>query len=259
MLALMLAVAVGPAVTFTARNSPYNGLCPATLKFAGTISGRPNATVKYVFNRTIHGVATTSPPVTTALDRNGQLDVTDSFSVTGAQNGMDELQIFPAGAKAAAPFSVTCAVDTAKPNTAVTTHSFLVEKTYRPQYSHPGADRSKCGTDPSTWVSAIRLNLKAAYILEKGNLQEKDGYGGPDTVGFLPQAWDLICIRFDFAIGHYDGQPKSTQFLVTGQHIAGGPMYCVTSDSNMPGNPRVSTNGGPIPSPSACAALPVTQ
>jgi len=25
-------------VTFTARNSPYNGVCPATLKFAGTIS-----------------------------------------------------------------------------------------------------------------------------------------------------------------------------------------------------------------------------
>jgi len=183
--------------------------------------------------------------------------VTDSFSVTGAQNGTDELQIFPAGAKAAAPFSVTCAVDTAKPNTAVATHIFLVEKTYRTQYS---GDRSKCVTDPSTWAPTIRSNLRAAYFEEKAYFQEKDGYSGPDAVGFRPEATSLICMRFDFAIGHYDGQPKSTQFLVTGQNIAGGPMYCVTSDVySMPGNPRVSANGGPIPLPSACAALPVSQ
>ena len=260
MLALLLAVAAGPAVTFSPQNSPYNGICPATMKFAGTITGAPNATVKYVFNRTIHGVATTSPPVTAALDRNGQLKVTDSFSVAGALDGTDELQIFPSGAKAAAPFAVKCAVYASKPNTAAATHLFLVEKTYRLQYSGPGADRSKCGTDPSAWANKIRGNMKAAWTVQKAYFQEKDRYGGPDVTGWQPETFDLICIRFDLLIGHYDGQPKSTQFLATGQHIAGGPMYCVTSDViNLQGDPRVSAAGGPITLPSACAALPPTQ
>src|SRR5207248_5733033 len=183
---------------------------------------------------------------------NGHLNVTDSFSITAPQNGTDELQIFPGGTKAAAPFVVTCAVDAARPNTAVATHLFLVEGTYRIQYSGPGADRSKCGTDPSAWAPAIRGDLKVAYTEEKAYFQEKDTYSGPDMVGFRPETKDLICIRFDIMIGHYDGQPKSTQFLVNGQHIAGGPMYCVTSDVySMPGNPRVSAAGRPISLPSA--------
>src|SRR5882672_11582988 len=73
--------------TFAAQNSPYSGLCPGILKFAGTIAGRANQSVTHVFKRMIRRVVVNTLPVTASLDGTGHLNVSNSFSVDASQTG----------------------------------------------------------------------------------------------------------------------------------------------------------------------------
>ena len=230
------------------------------LKFAGTISGPPNQAIKYVFNRTINHVTTTSPPVSASLDRAGQLKVTDSFSVSGSQNGSDELQVLPSNVKASANFIVTCTkTASAKPNTHVNMQPFVVDGMYRAHYPYAW-DRTKCEQAPATgWSLGIREWLKSAWLSEKAYYQEKDVYAGPQDIGFAADIPYGPCVWFNFTVGHYGTEPKARSVLITGQHINGGPMFCVTAEGAYPGDPRVSAAGGPISQPGACLALPTTQ
>jgi len=264
LLALLFAAAVARSpisVTLAAQNSPYNGLCPATLKFAGTITGPPNQPVTYVFNRTIKGVTATGRPNTTTLDGSGHLSVADSFAIDVSQAGAgtDELEVLPAGVKATAQFMATC---TTAPY-AVRARLFISDGSV--SYKDPHAvDLSKCGKDPSpsSWVSSFKSNLKAAFTAEKAYYQEKDRYeANPNIVGFNPEWQAGACIHWVFTVGHYSDTRPSTAFFVTGRHILGGPMYCTTMFSGPPGSTptgeaAVSMSGGPINTPEACSALP---
>ena len=260
------AVARSPiSVTFLAQNSPFNGACPATLRFTGTISGPANQAVTYVFNRTIKGIVVTGRPNTAAFDGSGHLSVVDSFQVDASQagSGQDELEVLPAGVKAAASFTVSCSFQTAAPSAKA--HFFISESSAT--YKYPSyVDLNKCGKDPNppAWLSSFKSTLKAAYTAEKAYYQQKDRYeANPYTIGFNPDWMSGACIHWVFTVGHYsDPTRTATAFLVTGRHILGGPMYCTTSESLLraggtpAGEAGVSTSGGPIPTPDACAALP---
>jgi len=252
------AVARSPiSVTLAAQNSPFNGACPATLRFAGTISGPANQPVTYVFNRTIKGIVVTSRPNKAAFDGSGHLSVVDSFQVDSSQagSGQDELEVLPAGVKAAVPFSVSCSFQNAAP--AAKTHFFIADATYSTSTPYR-FDVSKCGEtpDPARWISKVRADLRMAYAGEQAYLQEKDKYGVGGTVS-LPYGYTgTACFHFIEVAGHYpDHMPA---FYVTARHIKGGPMYCVTmlGGAVQPGEMHVSFAGGPILSPDACAALP---
>src|SRR5882672_10883818 len=127
--------AIGTPITatFAAQNSPYSGLCPGIVKFAGTISGRANQSVTYVFNRTIKGVALSTLPVAASLDGTGHLSVSDSFSVDSSQTGAgaDELQVLPSGIKVKADFTVNCTnSNAANPYPIAKPHIFIAEGSY---------------------------------------------------------------------------------------------------------------------------------
>jgi hypothetical protein len=265
---LLLAAAIARSqisATLAAQNSPFSGPCPATMKFAGTITGPPNQPVTYVFNRTIKGIVVTSRPNTAAFDGSGHLSVTDSFPVDPSQAGAgaDELEVLNAGVKAAAPFTVGCTNSNAMPVPRARVFIFEGSASYK---YWSAVDLSKCGTNPNppAWLSTFKSTLKEAFRVEKAYYQVKDRYdANPSTIGFNPEWVSGSCIHWVFTVGHYSDQTRTANvFFVTGRHILGGPMYCTTSESRLggggtpSGEAGVSTSGGPITSPDACAALP---
>ena len=259
---LFAATSIGTPIsaTFAAQNSPYGGVCPGILKFAGTISGPANQSVTYVFNRTIKGVVLSSVPVRAALDGTGHSNVSDSFSVDATGAGADELQVLPSGVKMKADFTVNCNPIAVTPSPHVARlHIFTAEGSYPVVYPYP-FDLSKCSAPPPLWLPNFRANLKAGYTTEKAYYQEKDKYASPAVVGFIPEVYDQACIHWVVTLGHYSDQPMpASAFFITGRHINGGPMYCITmiSGAHTPsGEAAVSMAGGPISSPEACAALP---
>jgi hypothetical protein len=248
---------------FAAQNSPYNGPCPVTLRFAGSISGTANQFVTYVFNRTIKGVAASTMPVGASLDGNGHLNVSDSFPVGSPQAGpgSDELQLLPSNVKVKADFSVSCVVPTARPNLHISPpHVRTGEGIYPVVYPYVFPDMSKCGTNPYTfgWFSSARSNLRAGFMAEKAHFQEKDEFDSPTVVGFSPLSIEQVCIHYVVTVGHYLDPKPASAFFITARHILGGPMYCITNISGMSpaGEPAMSMSGGPIASFQGCAALP---
>ena len=49
------------------NSNPYNGPCPVTLTFNGSISGPPGSSVTYVWARFVHSAVDSAPVTTTIL------------------------------------------------------------------------------------------------------------------------------------------------------------------------------------------------
>lgn len=265
------AVAPMLSASFSAQPATFTGACPATIKFTGTITGPARQSVGFYFTRTIKGVAASSMPTSASLDDTGKLSVADSMSIDGAHagSGSDELDLVSSTVKATANFSVTCTATSELPLFGplvhpIKAHIFVPEGSGVYYYPYPQyIDVNKCGGFPpqAFWQNWMRGELKAAFTGEKAYSQEKDAYNpDPTKIGFSPEVPDVFCIKYIFIVGHYTDQPGNAQaFVVTGRHINGGPMLCVTNESGMghpAGEPGISNAGGPIFTPLACALLP---
>lgn len=249
----------------------YTGLCPTVLKFTGTIEGPANQSVSYAFVRTIKGVAASGMPTAAALDATGHLRVSDSISIDQSQAGTtsDVLQVWPGNVKSTSASVVVACVNAPVHALAQRAHLFVSEETSAVIYPYnipdPYPYTKHCGTSPTIfdWTPSANANLRAGYATEKAYFQEHDVYASVDKVGFVPEAWEQICLHYIVTIGHYTDEPlKASTFFITAQHFLGGPMYCVTSISGAKiaaGEPGESAAGGPIFSPEACAALPPSR
>lgn len=81
-------------------DNPYNGSCPATLKFAGHIDGTPGSSVTYYFARFFGGHATDSAPVTATIPAGGSLAILSLLTLDSTQQGFQSYALLisaPAG------------------------------------------------------------------------------------------------------------------------------------------------------------------
>lgn len=145
------------------------------------------------------------------------------------------------------------------PHTYVSDGDFPVALPVAPQPTDP----RWCGKDPlaNGWPISAAAVLYQAHDPEMAYLQERDVFGTPDQIGYLPEVEARLCLGIVIHLGHYTDHPiPHSAFFITDRHVAGGPMYCATKNSlaavEAGGGIGIAYSGGPIVSPEACAALP---
>ena len=123
----MLAVATPAAATITAvkiaaTQPAWNGTCPMTVSFAGSITGTPGTQFSYDFLSTVDNVVKTFGQGTVTLPASGSMSIYHNYAIGSSTTGVNEEQVRVhniAGGQAdiisnAAGFSVTCKVDIGK-------------------------------------------------------------------------------------------------------------------------------------------------
>lgn len=102
------AQAVVTGASLSANPASYNGPCPVTINFSGTISGTSGSLFQWAFER--NGVMAPLQPG--SISNSGALAVSDSIVVNATSNGNERIYAldprFGAIYSAPAPYSVTC-------------------------------------------------------------------------------------------------------------------------------------------------------
>jgi len=104
-------------------NNPYNGSCPVTLTFTGSIVGPARTGVTYLFSHFVNGQAIDSPPVATVIPGTGTLNIAPAqLTVDAAHAGLQSYQLLitsPAGSDSTSHgkvfFTVNCVAATPQP------------------------------------------------------------------------------------------------------------------------------------------------
>jgi hypothetical protein len=262
----LIAAAQGPlfappplsaTLTSVTPSSPFLP-CPVTVTFIGSIDGLAGQAVQYYFTRTVKGFVTATKPVKASLGVDGKLAVGDAMSIGAAQTGpgSDELDIVSSTVKAKATFNVACTTRSGiHPLVQLPTPG--TEGSWPYEYPYP-PDLSRCdGTPPDPiWQNGGAAELRGGFTAEHLYLQERYRYGFPTQIGFAPNAPLAFCVKWIVTVTHDNGMPVGTSFLITAQHIHGGPMLCI---SDYDGTPHVSQSGGPINTLNDCQVLPLWQ
>jgi hypothetical protein len=153
------AVAAITTAQLTAGSPASNGPCPFTESFTGSINGTPGTSFQYSFNRYIDSVQQVQNVGVATIPASGTLNVSDSFSISGATAAINFDQIWVhniAGGQGdvyspRAPFSVACIAGSPPPAGFVGNGKLLHGSSglaYQSMYGIPLPTDLKSTTDP---------------------------------------------------------------------------------------------------------------